>query len=83
LIWWRPPLRLRNQAAHVKQRLDGRVFLVSGYRGHEFARESARCGRRQKQRDNKRYGPRKVGAAVHGNKSPSDRSAAEEKVQRF
>jgi len=61
---------LRDQAAHVEQRLHGWVFLVLGIGRTKFARESARCGGRQKQRDNKRYGPRKVGAAVHGQQIP-------------
>ena len=33
---------LRDQAAHVAQRLDGRIILVLGIGGAKFARERAR-----------------------------------------
>src|SRR6202022_1932168 len=56
---------LGDQAAHVSQRLDGRIVLALGIGGAKFPRVRARRDRRQKQRDNDCYGPRKVGAAVH------------------
>jgi hypothetical protein len=36
------PGALRHQAAHVEQRLNGRVSLVLGIGGAKFARESTR-----------------------------------------
>src|SRR3979411_892938 len=56
---------LGDQAAHALQRLDGGIVLALGIGGAKFPRDRARRDRRQKQRDNDCYGPRKVGAAVH------------------
>ena len=60
---------LRDQAAHVTQRLDGWIILVLGIGGAEFARKRARRDRTE-QRDDKRDGPRKAGAAIHRQQYP-------------
>ena len=56
---------LRDHAADLAQRLDGRIILVLGSSRAKYTRDCARRGRRQKQRANECYGPRKAGAAVH------------------
>src|SRR5260370_41615493 len=59
-------------AAHVAQRLYGRIVLAPGIGGAKFTRDRAHRDRRQKQRNDECYGPRKVGAAVHRQLSPYD-----------
>src|SRR5216684_3447701 len=61
---------LRDHAAHIAQCLDGRIILVLAVGGAKFPCDSARPDRRQKQRDDRCDGPRKIGAAVHGQLHP-------------
>src|SRR5258708_251939 len=56
---------LRDHAAREAQRLDGRTILALGSSRAKYTRDRARRDRRQKQRVNECYGPRKAGAAVH------------------
>src|SRR5258705_2163915 len=56
---------LRDQAAHVAQRLYGRIIFALGIGDTEFPRDRARRACRQEQRDHECNGPRKAGAVVH------------------
>ena len=58
-----------HQAAHIAQRLDGRIVLALGIGGAKFARQHARRRQRQQQRNDEGQGPRKVGA-VHRQRLP-------------
>src|SRR5450759_226838 len=62
---------LRDQAAHVAQRLYGRIILALGIGGAKFPRDRARRERRQKQRNDDCCGPRTVGAAAVHRHLPS------------
>ena len=73
------PGAICDQAAHVAQRLYGRIFLILGIGGAKFARDRARRDRRQKQRHDDCYGPRKAGAAVHRQLHPLMMSMAGKK----
>src|ERR1700758_5518062 len=56
---------LRDQTAHVTQRLDGWIILALGVSGAEFPRPCAGRDRRQKQPNEQHCSPPNAGAAVH------------------
>src|SRR6266702_121740 len=56
---------LRDRVVRAAPRPDGRRLLALGSSRAKRTRDGARRDRRQKQRANECYGPRKAGAAVH------------------
>ena len=76
---------LGDQAAHVAQRLYGRIVLALGIGGAKFARDRARRDRRQKQRDNdaSRSAKGRRGCTRATSSPYDDVDGREEKVQCF
>src|ERR1700733_11800819 len=56
---------LRDQTAHVTQRLDGRIIVALGVGGAELPCPRAGCDHRQKQANDHDCGPPNAGVAVH------------------
>src|ERR1700739_2636472 len=61
---------LRDQTAHVTQRLYGRIIFALGVGGAEFPRPCTGRDRRQKQPTSQYCGPPNAGAAIHWQPRP-------------